>query len=84
MREADQNSGTAPDADAAEWSSLLEQLAPFSVDETGIRIADNQGLNISHRHFSHLLALYPLFQLDPERPEDRKLSETSLQHWHLI
>ena len=84
LGEADRNSGTTPDADAAEWSSLLEQLAPFSVDDTGIRIADNQGLDISHRHFSHLLAIYPLFQLDPERSEDRKLAETSLQHWHRI
>jgi hypothetical protein len=63
---------------------LARQLAPFAVDENGLRIAENQALEISHRHFSHLLALYPLFQLSPDDPADRALAITSLRHWHAV
>ena len=39
---------------------------------------------MSHRHYSHLLGLYPLFQLNPDSPEDRALVDKSVVHWHKI
>ena len=39
---------------------------------------------MSHRHYSHLLGLYPLFQLNPDSPEDRELVDKSVVHWHKI
>jgi alpha-L-fucosidase 2 len=52
--------------------------------QVGMMIASNQPFNVSHRHYSHLLALYPLFQLNPDSPEDRDLLVKSVAHWHQI
>lgn len=66
------------------WDRLHRELVPFQVDADGLRIAANQPLDMSHRHYSHLLGLYPLFQLDPESAADRLLVEKSIRHWHQI
>ncbi len=68
----------------AHWKQLLEDLIPFPVDENGLMIGSDQPVDMSHRHYSHLLALYPLFQLDPDSPEDRELVVKSVLHWHNI
>lgn len=44
-------------------------------------IGSGMPLHESQRHYSHLLAIYPLHLLDPDRPEDRNLIETSFQNW---
>jgi hypothetical protein len=36
----------------------------------------------SHRHFSHLMMIYPLHVVDPESPADKPLIVKSLNHWH--
>jgi hypothetical protein len=82
LLEADAHSGRAPDPDAARWRELQEKLIPYPTDETGLRIAANQALEESHRHYSHLLPLYPLYQLDPDAPADRDLVLRSVRHWH--
>jgi hypothetical protein len=66
------------------WTQTLADLVPFQVDENGLRIAANQPVDMSHRHFSHLLGLYPFFQLDPDSPVDRELVRKSVVHWHRI
>jgi hypothetical protein len=65
----------------AQWKQTLAKFIPFPVDENGLMIGSNQPVEISHRHFSHLLALYPLFQLIPEIPEEKELAEKSIKHW---
>ena len=35
----------------------------------------------SHRHYSHLLMIYPLYIMTPEQPENRELVVKSLKHW---
>jgi hypothetical protein len=62
----------------------LSALIPYPVDENGLMIAGNQSVDMSHRHYSHLLALYPLFQLNPDSPADRALVDKSVVHWHRI
>lgn len=84
LLEADARSGNAPDPDAAEWKRILAKLIPYPVDENGLRIASNQAVDMSHRHFSHLLGLYPLYQLDPTSAADRELVVKSVLHWHKI
>ena len=82
--EADARTGRAPNPDAAEWNRILRQLIPYPTDENGLRIASNQPVDMSHRHFSHLLGLYPLYQLNPDSPTDRELVVKSVVHWHRI
>lgn len=35
----------------------------------------------SHRHYSHLLAVYPLYEVTGRTPDERALIERSLAHW---
>jgi alpha-L-fucosidase 2 len=68
---------------ADKWRETLAKLTPFPVDEkTGYMIGAGQPLAVSHRHFSHLLMVYPLHVVDPESPADKPLIEKSLDHWH--
>ena len=61
---------------------VLEDLTPLVTGPDGLMIARNQPVAISHRHYSHLLALYPLFQLSPDDTDDRALVDKSVTHWH--
>ncbi|HQR92007.1 MAG: hypothetical protein B7Y69_11025 [Sphingobacteriia bacterium 35-40-8] len=70
--------------DIAIWKQTLANLIPYPVDANGLMIGSNQSVAMSHRHFSHLLALYPLFQLNPDNPADKDLVVKSVKHWHQI
>jgi hypothetical protein len=63
------------------WKEVLERLAPLPVDETGFMIGQDTPLAYGHRHFSHLLAIFPLHLIGCDKEEDRKLIATSLRHW---
>jgi alpha-L-fucosidase 2 len=71
-------------AEIAKWKQTLADLIPYPVDKNGLMIASNQPVDMSHRHYSHLLGLYPLFQLNPDSPADRELVDKSVVHWHQI
>jgi alpha-L-fucosidase 2 len=63
------------------WQRTLEELAPYPEGPDGYLIGRGQPLAESHRHFSHLLMVYPLQLVTPSRPEDRARIERSLRHW---
>jgi alpha-L-fucosidase 2 len=63
------------------WRDVLAHLTPYPVDSTGLMIGRDRPLRESHRHYSHLLAIYPLHLITPEREADRALIEKSLAHW---
>lgn len=67
--------------DIIKWKQMLADLVPYPVDENGLMIGSNQPFDLGHRHYSHLLALYPLFQLNPDSAASRNLAEKSLKHW---
>lgn len=65
-----------------EWKNILEKLAPFPGNETdGFYIADGVPFAKSHRHFSHLLMIYPLYLVNGEQPGGREQVEKSVGHW---
>jgi hypothetical protein len=84
LLEADARSGKPADPATAEWKRIREKLIDYPVDKNGLRIASNQPVDMSHRHYSHLLSLYPLYQLDPTSPADRDLVVKSVLHWHRV
>lgn len=84
LLEADTRSGRPADPAAADWRRILGKLIDYPVDANGLRIASNQPVDMSHRHFSHLVGLYPLYQINPDSPEDRELVVKSVLHWHRI
>ena len=63
------------------WREVLAELTPYPQDENGLLIGRGVPYAFSHRHYSHLLAAYPLHLLDVEKPADRDLIERSLAHW---
>lgn len=70
------------DPRAAEWQRVLDRLTPFPSDGNGLRVNADEGFDKGHRHYSHLLAIYPYHTLNPEQgPEQRALIERSLNRW---
>jgi hypothetical protein len=78
---ASERLGLENDPLQSRWQEVLERLAPFPQDETGLMIGRSTPLAYGHRHFSHLMAVFPLHLLDSEREEDHRLIARSLAHW---
>lgn len=62
------------------WKEVLEHLAEFPTDENGYRIGADLTAQ-AHRHFSHLLMIYPLHLVTPEDPKERPLIQRSVDFW---
>jgi alpha-L-fucosidase 2 len=84
LLEADARSGRAPDPRAAEWKRIQDALVDYPADKNGLMIGSSQSVEDSHRHYSHLLPLYPLYQLNPDDPAVRDLVARSVRHWHQV
>ncbi|MFB7186602.1 glycoside hydrolase family 95-like protein [Streptomyces sp. NPDC056230] len=65
----------------ARWQEVLARLAPYPVDANGFMIGAGVPFAMSHRHYSHMLAVYPLYELTGATPDERALIEKSLAHW---
>jgi len=50
------------------WREVASKLVDFPVDEHGFRLGSNQSSWAEHRHFSHLLMIYPLYLVNIEQP----------------
>ena len=49
------------DKEAEKWEKILSEWPDLSVDEeTGLMISPDLKFTVSHRHFSHAMAVYPL------------------------
>ncbi len=66
--------------DEKKWKTMLSEWPELRVDDSGLMIASNLSYQNSHRHFSHLMAIYPLGILNYEKEEDRKLMIRSIQN----
>ena len=65
----------------SEWERILRDLVAYPQDENGFSIGATTKLEHSHRHWSHLLMVWPLHLLSTEQTENRELVEKTLQHW---
>ena len=74
----------ANQSEVAEWKQTLKDLVPFATNENGLMIGSEQAFDKSHRHYAHLMGLYPLFVLNPDNQADKELVEKSVTHWHQI
>jgi hypothetical protein len=69
------------DNDRNNWNYILNRLADYHVNETGYMIGYDVALTSSHRHFSHLMMIYPYREMDPDDPASRVMMEKSVAHW---
>jgi hypothetical protein len=64
------------------WREVLERLASYPEHPTeGFMIGRNTRYAKSHRHFSHLMMIFPLHLVNIDREGDRERIERSLSHW---
>jgi alpha-L-fucosidase 2 len=70
------------DSLAGKWKDVLKNLTDYPTDSSGLRIGSDVAFSQSHRHYSHLLMIYPLHLMNWEQTEKRKLIKKSLLHWH--
>lgn len=73
------------------WRRLASELPPYTVMPTpaaksegeNARIAlwQGQDLTQSHRHHSHLAAIYPFCTISPLLEEHREIVKRSMEHW---
>lgn len=73
--------GEVANDELTEWKRILSKLSPFPVNEYGYMISSDQSFDMSHRHYSHLLGLYPLYILNPEEKKVQQLIEKSIDRW---
>ncbi|MEE1833711.1 glycosyl hydrolase family 95 catalytic domain-containing protein [Streptomyces sp. SP17KL33] len=66
------------------WQEVLTRLTPYPVDANGFMIGADTPYAQSHRHYSHLLMIYPLYLVNWEQPENRELITKSVAHWHAL
>ncbi|MGW2520889.1 glycosyl hydrolase family 95 catalytic domain-containing protein [Streptomyces sp. NPDC001617] len=66
---------------APRWREVLAKRVPYPTDANGFMIGADIPFAKSHRHYSHLLAVYPLYEVTGRTPDERALIEKSLAHW---
>ncbi|MEU9880439.1 glycosyl hydrolase family 95 catalytic domain-containing protein [Streptomyces phaeochromogenes] len=63
------------------WREVLAKRVAYPTDANGFMIGADIPFAKSHRHYSHLLAVYPLYELTGDTPDEKALIEKSLAHW---
>ena len=68
--------------EAAKWNAILKEWPYFTIDENeGLMVAPGYPYHISHRHFSHLMAIHPLGLIDMSNGEaDKKIITNSIKN----
>ena len=67
--------------EARTWETRLKEWPKLDADSTGLTIAPGFPYHFSHRHFSHLMAIFPLGLLDVSYGEkERVIIQKSLQN----
>ncbi|TAE74497.1 MAG: alpha-L-fucosidase [Verrucomicrobia bacterium] len=64
-----------------EWRKLLEKLVPFPRDAVSYHIGAAMPYERSHRHWSHLMMIYPYGVVTPES-DGVEWIRGNLDHWH--
>lgn len=62
------------------WRDICHRLTPYPADENGFRIGADRPA-IAHRHFSHLLMIYPLYLVNWDDLAARPMIEKSVNYW---
>jgi hypothetical protein len=75
--EIDRLLGREPDP---RWPALLERLPPYPQGPEGYYLAPGHP-PVAHRHWSHLMQLWPFHTVNWDRPTDREIIQKSVDHW---
>lgn len=78
--ELDQERG-AKDKLHAVWQDVLSNLIDYPEDADGFMIAKDLPYGESHRHYSHLMMIYPFYDINWDQVNNQALIERSIAHW---
>lgn len=65
----------------ADWQDVLDRLIDPPADEFGLRIGQDIGYRMSHRHFSHLFFIWPLRIHNADYEDHLEQTKRSVDHW---
>lgn len=68
------------DPDRAVWEDILKHLVPYPADENGYLVYPGHPTK-NHRHWSHLLMIHPLREVNWDQPEHREMIRKSVDFW---
>ncbi len=63
------------------WKHVLAHLVDYPTGENGLLVGAGVPYAKSHRHWSHMLMVFPLRLMDLDDAENRRLVERSVKHW---
>jgi alpha-L-fucosidase 2 len=69
------------DLQRTEWERILRDLVPYPQNENGFMIGATVPFARSHRHWAHLMMVWPLHMLSVEQPENKALVEKTINQW---
>lgn len=70
---------------AEEYEEILEKLDDLAIDDSGVVMLDKtQYLPESHRHFSHVMCLYPLHLINYDTDEHKKIYENTIKNLEIL
>lgn len=64
------------------WRQVIEKLIDFPADDRGFRLGAEQTSPERHRHFSHLLMIYPLYLVHIDQPGAAEVLHRSARRAH--
>ncbi len=70
-------------AKIAKWESIRNKIVPYPEDDEGYLLGQGQS-PLPHRHWTHLMMLYPLDIIDYKNHEELKALRKSLDWWAWI
>ncbi len=56
-------------------------MTAYPQDELGFRVGRDANFSLSHRHYSHLLQVYPIYDVNWDQAENRAIIKRSLDQW---
>ena len=67
--------------DGGRYEIILKKLDEIAIDKDGVVLLDKtQRLPESHRHFSHVMCMYPLHLINYDTDENKRIYENTLLH----
>jgi len=64
------------------WKDRLNKMADYNINENGIMIGKDVPFAKPHRHYSHLFAIFPLYEMNVDKDTNRiSLMQKSIQHY---
>jgi hypothetical protein len=64
------------------WKETLANMADYNTNENGMMVGKNLPFAKPHRHYSHLFAIFPLYDMNIEdAPERIPFMKKSIQHY---